>query len=256
LLNCLFTDHNPNSSTKIVTAAQNAKYIMTNCTIADNDCTAVGLYASNEDTKLTLQNTILQSGSNPNLFIIPGNATSEVQSLGGNLVGSDDLNAYLNNTDQSSANPLFEAGTFQLSQSSPAVDAGVLTDNPAATDFAGNDRLQGGCIDIGAFESPHDAGTDCQVITNVRELLADQSNVHISPNPVLDYTNIYIENDWVGELNLRIVNALGQLVHTDKFEKHDQMAILEFDAGDLPKGVYRTLISNGKTMMVGSFVKH
>ena len=256
LLNCLFTDHNPNSSTTTVTAAQNAKYILTNCTFANNDCSATALYASDEDTKLTLQNTILQSGSYPDLFIIPGPAISEVQSLGGNLIGSNALDDYLNSTDQSGANPMFEAGTYQLSENSPAVDAGVLLYNPPATDFAGNDRIQGSCIDIGALESPYDAGiTDC-LTSDIREVLADPATIFIYPNPVTSIASISIENEWRGELNFRIVNALGQVVYTTEFEKFDQMAVLEFNASDLPQGMYRVLVSDGEAVAVSSFVNN
>lgn len=256
LLNCLFTDHNPNNgSIAMVTAAQDAELILTNCTFANNDCPAASLYPSSEYTKLTLQNTIMQSGSFPDFFLIPGNANSEVQSLGGNLIGSDALDAYLNNTDQSGANPMFEAGTYQLSQNSPAVDAGTIPDNPTATDFAGNDRIQGSCIDIGALESSYDAGTNCQTITSNHEVLADPSTVLIYPNPVSSIASISIENDWTGKLNLRIVNTLGQTVYTVDFEKFDWTTVLEFDASDLPKGMYRVLVSDGEVLSVSSFVK-
>jgi hypothetical protein len=257
LLNCLFTDHNPNSGNPAlvltVTAAQNAKYIMTNCTIADNDCSAIALYASEKDTKLTLQNTILQSGSFSDLFLVPGPANSEVQSLGGNLVGGGTLDAFLNNNDQSGADPLFEAGTYQLSQNSPAVDAGTLPDNPPATDLAGNDRIQGGCIDIGAYESPYDAGTSC--LTDTWEVPAAPSTILIYPNPVVATASISIENEWNGELNLRIVNALGQVVHTTTFEQYSKETAVEFDAGNLPEGLYRVMVSDGQLIAVGSFVR-
>lgn len=254
-LNCLFTDHNPNSSGAIVTAAQNAEYILTNCTFADNDCSAAALYASQEDTKLTLQNTILQSGSYPDLFIIPGLANSDVQSLGGNLIGSNALDAYLNSTDQSAADPLFESGTYQLSQNSPAVDAGILLDNPTATDFAGNDRIQGSCIDIGAFESSHDAGTNCQMITSNQEVIVDPSAVLIYPNPVSTLVNISIENDWRGEVQVDIINVLGQRVFTTQLTKVDEKYTEQIMIDHLRNGNYQLMLSNNQKMMVKVFSK-
>ncbi|MCB0519037.1 MAG: T9SS type A sorting domain-containing protein [Saprospiraceae bacterium] len=253
LVNCLFTDHNPNSSNAVVAAVQNAELILTSCTFADNDCPATSIYPQSVNSKLTLQNTILQSGSHPDFFNVPGSANFEVISLGGNLFGSDALDAYLNSTDQSGADPLFEAGTYQLSQNSPAVDAGVLPDNPPATDLAGNDRIQGGCIDIGAFESPYDAGAGC--LTDARESLADPSTIFIYPNPVAATASVSIENGWRSELNLRIVNALGQVVRTLDFDKYDQTAVLEFDTSGLPQGIYRALVSNGERVVIANFVK-
>ncbi len=256
LLNCLFSDHNPNSSIAMVTAAQDAEFTLTNCTFADNECTAAGIYPFSTDTKLTLQNNILQSGSYPDFFIVPGgSATPVVQSLGGNIVGSNALDAYFNNTDQSSTDPLFEAGTFQLSQNSPAVDAGVLPDVLPLFDLAGNDRLQGGCIDIGAYESPHDAGTDCQEIVAVKEVLTDPSVMTISPNPVTDVAILSLENDWRGALSLRVVNTLGQEVQLISVDKYDEIAFYQLNVSVLPKGAYRILISDGEQMVVGAFIK-
>ncbi|MEZ4955919.1 MAG: T9SS type A sorting domain-containing protein, partial [Saprospiraceae bacterium] len=86
--------------------------------------------------------------------------------------------------------------------------------------------------------------------------LADPSTVFIYPNPVSATASISIENSWNGELNLRIVNALGQVVHTVDFEKFDRAAVLELDASDLPDGMYRTMVSDGQTVVVSSFVKN
>ncbi|MCB0522479.1 MAG: T9SS type A sorting domain-containing protein [Lewinellaceae bacterium] len=221
---------------------------LTGNTIADNS--NVGVVLSNGT--VAMQNNIVHNPGTQDFFF--GLTANNVASLGGNLIGDNTMDANLNSADQSGADPMFEAGSFQLSQNSPAVDAGVLPDNLTATDLAGNDRIQGGCIDIGALESPHDAGTAC-LTTGSREVLADQSTVFIYPNPVSATASISIENSWNGELNLRIVNALGQVVHTVDFEKFDRTAVLEFDASDLPEGMYRVLVSDGETMAVSSFVK-
>ena len=220
---------------------------LTNNTIADNSNIGIVL----ADGKVAMQNNIVHNPGTDNFQSTL--ADENVVSLGGNLVGDATIDTYLNSVDQSGAGPLFEAGTYQLSQNSPAVDAGTLPDNSSATDLAGNDRIQGGCIDIGAYESPHDAGASC--LTDTREVLAAPSTIFIYPNPVVATASISIETEWNGELNLRIVNALGQVVHTTTFEQYSKEAVVEFDSSNLPKGLYRVMVSDGQLIAVGSFVR-
>lgn len=223
---------------------------LANNTIADNLNGGI-IFAG---SALKMQNNILH---NPGLDNFLASSTSgNVTSLGGNLIGDNSMDTLLNNTDQPGAVPMFVPGTYQLSEDSPSVDAGVLPDSPSATDLAGNARLQGSCIDIGAYESPYDADVaECLALTDAREVIAAPSMISVFPNPVGDIAHISIENEWAGELNLRIVNALGKVVRTAEFDKYDQMMVLEFDTSDLPKGLYRALLSNGETVAVGSFVR-
>ncbi|MFT4761857.1 MAG: hypothetical protein ACI9XO_004277 [Paraglaciecola sp.] len=163
---------------------------MTNSTVANNETPYIGNY---EGGKINLQNTILQSNGFSNLALGGSFVLGEIVSLSGNLLSDDALAASLNNMDKSSTDPLFETGTFQLSEDSPAVDAGFITDDVPEFDLAGNARVQGGCIDIGANESSFDAGTAC--VTSTREVLAYPSLISIYPNPVAEIVHIAFEND-------------------------------------------------------------
>lgn len=252
LVNCLFSEHHLLSQNSAVIGNTNSEITLTNCTIANNEMPSIGNIESGE---INLQNTILQSIDFPNLasggIFVPG----EIVSLGGNLISDDALDASINNTDHTNSDPLFEMSTFQLSLNSPAVDAGISPDDVSEFDLAGNNRLQGGCIDIGAYESGFDAGTDCQMITAVKEVLANSEAMFIYPNPVSDVTSISIENNWTGTFSLRVVNALGQEVHSAPFGKLEPSALIELKVAHLPKGVYRVLLSNGEEMLVQTFVK-
>ncbi len=251
-INCLFTEHVSNDNiTPVINASKGL--LLTNCTIENNDAPSINLSL---EAKLTLQNTIVNNdGVHPNFIVADGSTDNvEIQSLGGNLISDESFDDWLNLNDQSNTDPLFEVGTSQLSQNSPALDAGVMPDNPTTTDLAGNDRHQGGCIDIGAYESSFDSGNDC--FTTVRKELADLSIVFVYPNPVSVTASISIENDWTGELNLCIVNALGQVVSKNDFGKYSRQILLEFDASDLQQGMYRALISNGEKVAISSFVKN
>jgi hypothetical protein len=221
---------------------------LTNNTIADNSNGGIVLV----DGSLFMQNNILDN-PNEDDFLITSNDTM-VASLGGNLIGDSTMDDFLNSTDQSATDPLFEAGTYELSQNSPAVDAGVLPDNPPSTDLAGADRIQGGCIDIGAFESPYDAGTPC-LTTNSRAVWVAPSSITVYPNPVVTTTSIALENEWRGSLHIRVVDALGKVVFVNTFEKYNDKVIFDFDASELPTGMFQLVISNGESTASSTLVK-
>ena len=251
LTSCLFTEHNDASATSAVLNTNRA-FSLINSTVADNQSPALRITASGS---VTLQNTIFATKGGGANLLTEGQTGVPINSLGGNLSNDTTLDAYLNATDQSDTDPLFEAGTFQLSLNSPAVDAGVLPDAPTATDLAGNPRIQGSCIDIGAYESPYDAGVTACLVVNIREVLAAPSALRIFPNPTAGPAQIAIENEWSGELEIRIVNALGQVVHRSTSEQYTEEILVEVDTGNLPKGLYRVLVSDGRVMAVGSFVR-
>lgn len=254
LVNCLFTNHN-NTEPETAVVITNREFTLTNCTFSENQSVLLGTAGNNG--KITIRNNIFQTVDSVSYTAIGDSINNfPILSLGGNLISDDAMDTWLTSTDQSDTDPMFEAGTYQLSQNSPAVDAGVLLDDPTITDFSGNARIQGSCIDIGANESPYDAGVgECLEFTNTREVLAAPSTLRVFPNPTSDLAHFAIENKWTGELELRIVNTLGQVVHTATFEKHGEEVVLEFDAGNLPKGLYRVLVSDDKVLAVGSFLR-
>jgi hypothetical protein len=250
LINCLFSEHHTNNEPTAVIGAKNSELTMINCTVANNEAPSIGNFTGG---KINLQNTILQSDGFLNLASGGNLVSGEVVSLGGNLISDDALDALLSNTDQSSTDPLFEIGTFQLSENSPAVDAGFLPDEVPEFDLAGNARIQGGCLDIGVYESSYDAGVSC--LTDVKELLVNSSLLEIYPNPVSDQLQISLENEWKGVLHLQVVNAIGQTVRSTSFEKNETRFSQKMNVTELPIGIYRLLVSDGEEMMVQAFVK-
>lgn len=255
-VNCVFANHDDELGSAVVFGVfgSGVEATLTNCTFASNDGPTLGTDLDVPGGKINLRNNILSNGGNPGYISGAAGDDGTINSLGGNLVTDNTLDAFLNSADQSNTDPLFVSGLLQLSSNSPAVDAGVLLDMPTVTDFFGNARIQGSCIDIGAAESSFDTGNSC-LTTDTREALAETSSIFIYPNPVASTANISIENDWTGEMKLRIVNALGQTVHHSVFEKYDHSTFTEFDASDLPEGIYRVTVSNGEVMAVSSFVK-
>jgi hypothetical protein len=250
LINCLFSEHHTNNPQSAVVGTKDSEITLTNCTVANNETPSVGII---DGGKINLQSTILQSNGISNLSLGGMAVLGEMVSLGGNLISDDALDAVLNDTDQSSDDPLFEVGTFQLSDDSPAVDAGFITDEVPEFDLAGNARVQGGCLDIGAYESPYDSGESC--VTGVKELLVNAAFLEIYPNPVSDQLQISIENKWQGALQLQVVNTLGQTVLSISSEKNATNFSQQINVTELPVGIYRLLVSDGEEMMVQAFVK-
>jgi Secretion system C-terminal sorting domain/Chlamydia polymorphic membrane protein (Chlamydia_PMP) repeat len=215
-------------------------------TIADNTNGGISI----NDGSLELQNTILYNPGSDD-FISTGE--SGANSLGGNLVGDTTMNGTLNGTDIENEDPLFVgSGDYQLTENSPAVDKGILTDDVAEFDLEGNDRVNG-CLDIGAFESPYLVSNDC--ITATKEILVENSGLNIYPNPITNLVNIQLENDWSGELQVQIVNLLGQKVYSVKIDKAFYEGDWSINTNHLSNGIYQLIISNGKEMMVETLSK-
>ncbi len=214
-------------------------------TIADNN----GGITLN-DGLLELQNTILYNPGSSD-FISAG--VSSANSLGGNLVGDITLTGTLNGTDFESEDPLFiGSGDYQLTENSPGVDKGILTDDVTDFDLEGNARVNG-CLDIGAYESPFLVSSEC--ITSTKEILIDNSMLTVFPNPITDQLNVHLENDWKGEVQIQIVNLLGQNVYTANIEKNIYESNWSINTSHLSKGVYQLMISNGKEMVVETLTK-
>lgn len=93
-------------------------------------------------------------------------------------------------------------------------------------------------------------------LTSTKEILIDNSVLNVSPNPVSDNLQISIDNKWSGNLQVQIVNSLGQTVHSITLEKYETHFSPKINVAELPVGMYRLLVSNGKEMLVQAFVKN
>jgi len=131
---------------------KNSSPIIINCTIAKNRANApppagAALHCD-WDSSPNVCNSILWGNNDPGLPEVSGREVLITYSdIEGGYAGEG-------NIDQ---DPLFVApalGNFELSDGSPAIDAGTLIVDPPlpATDLAGNPRIINGKVDMGAYE--------------------------------------------------------------------------------------------------------
>lgn len=154
------------------------------CTVAYNDGAALGL---DEGSQLLLQNNLFYNPGFPELA--PAGDLFSITSFGGNLFGDNTLEDFVHAFDQESTIPEFmDTLTLQLGETSPAIDAGIFSLGLPTIDFAGEARIQGSCVDIGALESSYDSGTDCQQVVSTKEISVASSTVF--PNPASERLEI------------------------------------------------------------------
>ncbi len=134
--------------------------VLTNVTISGNrapDGEGGGIYCNQSPTPLRVNNSIvfgnttgidLYESPAPQLrySLVQGSTTDEAN---GNIDGSADPHF----TDSPAAgNAPFTNGDYTLTAGSPAIDKGSSTLFTGSTDLAGNPRIAGSAIDMGAFE--------------------------------------------------------------------------------------------------------
>jgi predicted outer membrane repeat protein len=250
LRNCLFTAHDAPMEVAAVIGNFFSNIDLVNCTLANNESIAFAVQGSGA---FSLQNNIL---FNPGYSEYTGLSlinpmAADIVSAGGNLVRDTSLNAWLMpNQDLPSADPLFEANSYQLSSNSPAIDLGQTYPGFDSTDvdLAGNARLQGSNVDAGAYESPVSA-------TAIQDLIVPHASLRMYPIPVSSLTTLDLDNAWRGQLGLRVFNLQGQVVLEQHLQKLQDQASWSLDLSRLAPGSYRLLMTHGQEAAVKSFIK-
>lgn len=247
LINCLFA--NNNNPQGFLIGFQDHDVDLISNTIADNESIAVGIF---NNASAIIRNNIIQSGIYPN-FVDSSNLDEPIRSFGSNLLSDNTIASWALGTDQNTTDALFETGTYQLSENSTAIDAGVLDDELPSNDIAGNDRIQGGCVDIGAYESMHDSGGSC--ITSVEQLYLPNGSVSIFPNPTTSHINISSEEVWDTDITIQIFNSMGQLIQSSIITEENKKTLV-LEVSDLNNGHYLVKMSDKYKIAVSSFVKN
>ena len=165
---------------------------ITNSTIADNSAyDGGGIENPSSSAHATLNNTIVASNSGEDFYNNGGSLYGSSNLIGNGTGQSDLVDGVDGNQIGSSTTPidpmLDEAGYPQTN--SPVIDSGdnSLVPTGVTTDIAGNDRIQNGTVDIGAYETesltprmPGDANSDGKVDGSDVTILAGNWQVGVN----------------------------------------------------------------------------
>ncbi len=230
--NCLITGNA--SDNAAITISLLPDLTLLNCTVADNASNGIRLA---DQSTLTLQNTLLY---NPGFMdFIAASPNISFTSLGGNLVADNSLaGQLLTGSDKQELNPLFVGGgDYHLTANSPCVNAGNNDGVTATEDLGGAPRVQGGRVDMGAYESPF--------VSFTKEKLAGE--VAVSPNPAGSFLNIQLPETGIGPLDVQVFDAQGRMVLLATGQR--------LDVHGLAAGMYSLRVVVGERVYVGKFVK-
>lgn len=204
-----------------------------NCTVAKNQ--ANGIEIDNESS-LILQNTILYNPGFTEYQVLTNDVTTT--SNGGNIVFDNSMDGLLLPTDQANIDPLLTSDYYPNAES-PCIDMGVDMGNLAEFDLAGNPRVLGSAVDIGAYEL---------LLDPVREIIVGKLSV--SPNPSSDFIYLQLPENLSGPIAMHLFNEQGSLVKQLEMEPGQRVYV-----GDLPGGIYLVKGRIGNATYFGRFVK-
>lgn len=191
--------------------------------------------------EVTLSHTIVAGNMGDEGNDLYGKATSE----GYNLIGDTTMTAFqaqtgdLVNQDPKLGGLQYHGGltyTHALGSGSPAIDAGnAASVGLPAVDQRGFGRMANGTPDMGAYE--HDPATGLESDLT-RHLLT------VFPNPCTGTFSLKFPISMIVdyEISVRLVNVMGQEMWRQKALTAN-IAGKQFRVNDLPKGMYRVLVS-------------
>ena len=205
---------------------------LNNCTFVGNDSIAL----RNNASHATVTNCIFWAN-------IGGEIVDEGTSVA--TVSYSIVNGGYTGTGNSGADPLFvdqSAGHFQLSSTSPAINAGKSDTSGLflnAYDLDGNNRIEGAFIDIGAFEyqsvSAHTSGSGVETSFN------------IFPNPSNKNITCIVKTDTPSDLLIEVMDITGKIVYRINYHQlpsGNNKLPLKLD--DIGKGVYIISLKNSR----------
>lgn len=149
---CVFYNNRTRGNGAAVYSA-NSQDRMINCDFIANYAGGTGAAIFRSGGSLSILNSILALNTSSS----GAAAATQIDGSGGGFVISNSFVQFL--ADSSNGNLIFDpllrspaTGDFTLSSNSPAIDAGNSSFLTATTDFTGAPRINGGSVDIGAYE--------------------------------------------------------------------------------------------------------
>ena len=261
LYNCLFESHETRGT--MFSAFEAGHAYLINCTMADNNSSSasavVGVITMSE---INAYNSVFYDNQ-PAEFVMfnefPDWGDSKLSIYNSNVAGGEDdieiLTAgnilYYDQTNIDT-DPFFLnkwEHPYQIADGSPCIDAGTLANLPdfiqlPEKDLAGNDRIVGDSIDMGAYEwNPTVGVSEYQPIEKDKPQL-----LSAAPNPFSHQTTITAKWDFYGHVQIEVYNNSGLRVKTLKSGNSGRGSIsAKWNGKDengniLPSGIYHVVM--------------
>lgn len=233
LINCEITDNNSYQSEYPVRCSgiyvkYNVELTIINCTIGNNTSPNSGgpivISSEGSGSSINIYNSVLYGDSPSEIYIDneysdnPASVTIQNSLVDGGCEGIQNVHTWNEvywldgNLD---TDPLWQnEGEFpyMLTENSPCIDTGTL-DLPDGIilpefDLAGNPRISGDTIDMGAYEYQD------SVVSQDIEIPINKTDINCYPNPFNPTTNIKLKLSESGIIKLKIYNLKGQVIRT------------------------------------------
>ncbi len=225
IVNCTFGDNAVDYATGCVITANNSQMNLYNSIVYNNDGHSFNLWF---DAEINIYHSLVEdSTSNIGYY---GNGNGVVNWLEGNL----------------NEDPLWQMSgdyPYMLTENSPCIDAGTLDLPPGIElpefDLAGNPRIYGETIDMGAYEYQDSVAIQEDIIKPIT-----QTKISNYPNPFNPSTTINLELAESGKIELAIYNIKGQKIKT-LLDAYSSKGIFEL--------VWRGTDNNGKKVASGNY---
>ncbi|MFA5417363.1 MAG: right-handed parallel beta-helix repeat-containing protein [Bacteroidales bacterium] len=239
IVNCTFTG-NTHLEDMASLSGSGSGLELINCIVYDEGSVPAALYSweSLDTVVLHISHSLFEGGPDA-VYLYPGDPVKLIY---------DESNI---DTD-----PLFYGGfefPYNLSENSPCIDAGTL-ELPSfvhlpATDLAGNPRVYGSSIDMGAYEwNPTVGINEFRLVTPEKEKL-----LKVAPNPFATSTKVMVKTTVSGKVKLEVYNNSGQRVRVLMDGTYlPGTSIVNWEGEDeynrpLPSGIYHlVLVVDGK----------
>jgi len=90
-------------------------------------------------------------------------------------------------------------------------------------------------------------------VTAVEQAL--ETSIQVHPNPGTSTLNVTIDNDYVGEVTLRVQSVLGQEVQSQQVQKDNATLNASFETGAWPSGLYLMKVQMGEHCVLKKWIK-
>jgi hypothetical protein len=155
MINCLFANNEAEFDAGALAVYRLSSVSLINDTFSKN--TVTGYDGGGSGGAIDFDTTLESSAINCIFWADTASSAPEINGSSSIAVSYSDVDGGLSGTGNINENPLFvdaTTGNFQVLSSSPVINAGNNSDLPSGDifDLAGNDRIVGGTVDMGAYE--------------------------------------------------------------------------------------------------------